>query len=500
MCLTLSPIRGLRSWNWEGDRILHECIVPSGRVAVGYSEARYEYPIDVREFLVAERNEVLRSVLRKDLVAFAEKRGVSADILGSRKPGAFDLRAAMVNAYVSHAVAYRHARTDYWQFPDETLFLKGGDCEDRALLIAALLIASGISSYNVRVALGEVRVQPRRGAARRHDHAWVVYKNESGRWQLLEPLIARRYDTRKRITARISGKVQDVGAVEYVPFYLFNDVHLWQVAHSTKIPTLGTVALRRNWSRLHPEFAGLIHRNILTQALSIPECPDWFRQGLTSHFSTLFGQVIEAQDNFITHGYDCREHFDNGFIEEGWELVGKRLEAFKQDSSGSIDDFAAAAHAIADFYAHTSYAHFADDDTRHIDIYDPTKPLGGLKKAPKYDGGDFDLSGGPFTTGPDWKKGKPAAAAAWEGRIISGRYSQHGDSQSLIERLTPTPETLEPPRDRAALPHHNEIAVDGDKSNNPLYRPMGEYHRQFEIRQAAAVEHIRTAFLANWKG
>jgi transglutaminase-like putative cysteine protease len=57
------------------------------------------------------------------------------------------------------ARSIRYTRTtsrdyDTWLFPDETLALKRGDCEDISFLIASLLIASGISPYTVRVAIG----------------------------------------------------------------------------------------------------------------------------------------------------------------------------------------------------------------------------------------------------------------------------------------------------------------------------------------------------------
>jgi len=502
MCLTLSPLAGLQKWNWNGDFIVHECIVPSGRTAVGYTGKKYEYPIDVREFLVTERNEVLRRTLHEDIVAYAKKNGVHSDVLGSRAQGSFDLRAAMVNGFVSHHVAYRPVgKSDYWQFPDETLFLRGGDCEDRALLIAALLITSGVSSYNVRVAIGQVRLRVRGRKPADHDHAWVAYKNEAGRWQILEPLITRRYETRQRMNVRVAGLPRDVERAEYVPYYLFNDVHLWQADHGKELPSIGDLAaLRHKWSRLHPEFAGDVHRNILTQALSIPQCPKWFLQSVTSHFSTLFGQVIDEKDNFITHGYDSREHFDDGFIEEGWALVRDRLARFHAGNAENIDAFSGAAHAIADFYAHTSYVHFADTGGRTVSAYDPDKPLGGLETQPTYAGGDFDLAHGSFTTGPSWTAGAPAAADAWSGKILSGRYAQRGDSQSILERLTTTPSSLEEPGIRGALPHHNEIAVDGDKRTSKLYGPVGEYHRQFVMRQAAAVGHIRAAFVGNWNG
>jgi hypothetical protein len=501
MCLTLSPLVGLRRWNWDGGRIVHACIVPSGRPAIGHRGKKYEYPIDVREFLISERNELLRRTLRSDLLGFAKKNGVPADFLLSRTPGSFDLRAAMVSSYVSHRIAYRPVHgDDYWQFPDETLFLKGGDCEDRALLIASLLIASGVSSYNVRVAIGKMRIQPKRGAGREHDHAWVVYKNEAGRWQILEPLIARRCQTKRPVTVRLTGLPQDIQRAEYVPYYLFNDVHLWQVDHSRELPALGDLAsLRRHWKRLHPEFAGQVHRSILTQALSIPECPRWFLESATSHFSSLFGNVVDERDNFVTHGYDCRDHFDNAFIDEGWALVARRLSRFRADNLGNLDAFSGAAHAIADFYAHSSYADFADDGGREIALYDPAEPLGGLRARPSYQDGGFDLASGAFTTAGRWTAGNTAAARVWEGRILSGRYAQPGDGRSLLEKLTPTPGYLVHPGDRAALPHHDEIAVDGNESSNRLYPRAGEYHRQFEMRRNASVEHIRQEFKKNWR-
>jgi hypothetical protein len=132
--------------------------------------------------------------------------------------------------------------------------------------------------------------------------------------------------------------------------------------------------------------------------------------------------------------------------------------------------------------------------------YNPDKPSADLANALDYEGGDFDLTADQFSTSPDWRAGKEAAAAAWKGKIISGRYAQHGDSQDMLERLTPTPRILDRPGDRAALPHHNEIAVDGDKSTNTLYQPVGEYHRQLEMRRNAAAQHIRSAFLENWTG
>jgi hypothetical protein len=40
MCLETTNIKGLSNWNWEGDHIMHECIVPSSRPVVGFPAKR----------------------------------------------------------------------------------------------------------------------------------------------------------------------------------------------------------------------------------------------------------------------------------------------------------------------------------------------------------------------------------------------------------------------------------------------------------------------------
>ena len=154
MCFASSPVRDLSRWNWEGDHIIHECIVPSSRPVVGYLRG-HAYDIDVREFLITGRNEIVGRTLAKDVKAYADKFPNGWDLFQSRDKTSFDLRASVITAYVSKTIQYVYTTgRDPWQFPDETLHEKKGDCEDRALLIASLLIASGVSSYNVRVALG----------------------------------------------------------------------------------------------------------------------------------------------------------------------------------------------------------------------------------------------------------------------------------------------------------------------------------------------------------
>jgi transglutaminase-like putative cysteine protease len=57
-----------------------------------------------------------------------------------------------------------HGEEEYWQFPNETIQLETGDCEDFFLLLCSLLRADGWSSDDVFVVFGEKNNQY---------HAWV---------------------------------------------------------------------------------------------------------------------------------------------------------------------------------------------------------------------------------------------------------------------------------------------------------------------------------------
>ncbi|HRI39445.1 MAG TPA: transglutaminase domain-containing protein, partial [Nitrospira sp.] len=321
----VSLVRNVPQWNWDGDHIVHECIVPSSRSVVGYTRG-HTYNIDVREFLVTSRNEVMHQTLNNTIKKFASKRDDGWDFFQSRDRGSFDFRAAIVMDFVHTAIAYSNGRAgDPWQFPDETLEVREGDCEDRALLMASLLLASGISSYNVRVVLGKMRLRKPNGRFTDRDHVWVMYKNEAGKWHVLEPLLSK-----KRRPTRWTDKDQFTPlSAEYIPYFLFNDSHLWQIYHAENAEPVHRFCLKRNWSALHPRFAGIVHKSIIGEALEIPECPANVRDRLLSYFS--FGYLgIPVVDNYDRDfsDYDPADHFDNSQIRAGWKKVNQRLETF----------------------------------------------------------------------------------------------------------------------------------------------------------------------------
>jgi hypothetical protein len=505
MCLSHPVAKGLNRCNWDGDEILFDAVVPSSRRPIGRTRGA-AYDIDIREFLVTENNTVVRRELSEKLPPFLLAQGADPATFKVRGPYAFDQRAHLLASYVGATIRYVPGDgRDPWQFPEETLALRSGDCEDIAFLLASLLLAAGISGYNVRVALGKLHMRDRQGRKSSYDHSWVMYKSEAGQWLLLEPLQLDSH--RPKATAP-----RQVLEAEYEPYFLFNCDHLWAVKGQGNRPSF-KANLHGEWKRWRPSFAGEVHQSILNEALL--GAPQTVLDALNRHFSCVlgFGPVVDDIDNFLSHGYDSRDHFDNGFISEGWERVQERLTKFK-DERTDFDQFAYAAHGIADFYAHSSYLHFARIAGGRAQPYDPADPSAGLLRTPSYAAdASFDLATGPFTLNPRVFKGSPAdAAQAWAGQLISGRYAQKADSHGLIEALTFIPKgLLNSPgfAQRGGLPHHNEIAVDHEHldADHLLYQAgpvTGRaadrlvYANQFKWRRDTAVTHIRQAFVQSW--
>src|SRR5262249_50113921 len=196
---------------------------------------------------------------------------------------------------------------DAWLYPDETLAQGGGDCEDLAFLLAALLMTAGVSNYCLRVALGSVRIHQPRGQTRKHDHCWVMYLNESGVWEILEPTIIA--EQRPRAKARKSIATQAYPS-EYIPHYVFNADHLWSVRSAHFDSRLGfqdyCVQRRNFWNRFDPRFATKVHATIFDTALG--------DRVSAPALSAIKRKSLWLDVNIAA--YDPRDHFDNGYIDD----------------------------------------------------------------------------------------------------------------------------------------------------------------------------------------
>lgn len=525
MCLHAAP---LASPSLDGGVIVHRCIVPSARPVAGRARPRYE--IDVREFLTTTRNAVIARAIDRDLRAMVDAAdrtdgggrlfGAHRDMwdyLTSNAPGSFDLRVEAVRHFVATRVrAVPDPRAGVWQFPDETLRLGRGDCEDLSFLVASMLLAAGISAYNVRVCLGTVDMHTARGS-RRFDHVWVAYRTEAGRWTVIEPFAPVRGGdsaasrgaaaiTRAATNGTAAGKRVAATHVPpsaaphftYTPHFGFNADHLWSYRATDAATFQDVLKLRAAWRRFSPGFAGLVHRNIVTDALGMLPTPLPVLTGLLGQeFIEFLGDpqktVAEIDLPWKYHPFD---HFDNGYIDESWTRVRERLEScLDAANAGVVRAFSRAAHAIADFYAHSSYAHFAARDTAGglVLAKDDDWNDAPLASWPDYrDDGDFPIN--RFRPASPWQGRDAQRVSVWSGALVSGRWRLPGDFGVAPESSDWSTEL----RDRRmkwrmALPHHDDIAVDVRAGSNGIY-DAAAYAAQFDLRYDAAVRHTRRVF------
>ncbi|MGC4067000.1 MAG: transglutaminase-like domain-containing protein [Polyangiaceae bacterium] len=483
MCMRTTSVLGTGIWNWAGDDVVFDHIVPSHRRA---ANTNVSYQVDIRQFLTTKNNAVIRRAMDE---AVRELDSPSdRELFFSRSRGAFDHRVIVLTAFVNRRISYRQRgtrRPDAWQFPEETLALGSGDCEDMAFLLVSLLLASGVSGYMLRVALGRLVTRGADGVriGKGRDHAWVVYQSERGHWLVLDPLLYfKESPTTKVADTEIVHREE---RYEYVPYFVFNDEHLWSIRRNNVENTLLDYVCERDYfEEFEPRFLVNVHNHIFDVALG---AMPWIRRQYVKAVS------LAADANLLT--YDPRDHFDNGYIEEGFTLVARRL------TSKMLGDFGLAAHAVSDFYAHSTYELFGASEHGRLLPYDPERPR--LATIPDYGPESACPLADPrrFTVNEGTYRGSRADAAShWNGRIITGRYAQNGDPhQGVAERLTYIPKALRDRSDyaeRAMLPHHDEIAVDSAArgARHRLYETSDAYARAFGRRQAAAIQHVKSMY------
>ena len=192
--------------------------MPAKRVVIGSEDTWVS--TDLREWISGASNQEIRTTLE------------SLDLPSGRNKGDFDQRARQIWSYVAQNTMYvedpvAQRKGDFWQFPEETLALGRGDCEDCAFLLASLLIASGISTFCVRVVLGSVET----GDQGPVQHAWVVYKNESGQWTLLESTA----DHAAKDWIDADGACAPGASPRYRPDLCLNPHHVWTVGIHRRI-------------------------------------------------------------------------------------------------------------------------------------------------------------------------------------------------------------------------------------------------------------------------
>jgi hypothetical protein len=222
--------------NWAGDAIVRDTVMQDKRAVIG--NLGLYIPTDIRAWLSSTNSEVILGALQ------------DIGLPSVREPGTFDLRAWKIWDFVARCVQYvpdkkLFGQDDFWLFPEETLVLHKGDCEDSSFLLATLLLASGISEHCVRVALGTVSTPD--GS---FGHAWVVYQNESGRWCLME-------STLDAVPAELTPAdpfIVPGSQYNYQPQFCLNGSHLWSMGGANAqmaeyLKTRGNANVRQKVSR-----------------------------------------------------------------------------------------------------------------------------------------------------------------------------------------------------------------------------------------------------------
>ena len=204
--------------DWAGSRILYQTEIPSKRRVIGNEDVLI--PTDLREWIAPVDSQVIKKVI------------ASLDLPHTKKTGEFDKRAWSVWKFVAENTKYRsdeiaQRKPDFWQFPPETLALGKGDCEDCAFLLASLLLASGISPFCVRVVFGSLRGRD----GKRIGHGWVIYKNENGRWVVLESTL----DILPKQWPLADKLAMEKSVPRYYPDICLNQQHVWTVGCRRRI-------------------------------------------------------------------------------------------------------------------------------------------------------------------------------------------------------------------------------------------------------------------------
>lgn len=139
--------------------------------------------------------------------------------------------------YVRKHVAYVSDKTSYglgefWTFPNESLALGKGDCEDMSILVVSLMRNAGVPAYRVKVAAGWVvagKNAPLGG------HAYPLFLRDDEEWVVLDPCYyPNDIPVNQRVPVKNDSNYKDV-------WFTFNDEFSWSnqpvtIVKSVKVP------------------------------------------------------------------------------------------------------------------------------------------------------------------------------------------------------------------------------------------------------------------------
>lgn len=248
-------------YHWEGKRRLADPLVTKKRRLPDRTDVAAQLALDIRCWLAPTDDAVMRGALAGPVLRHLARR--------LPEPTAWDhddLRAKLVWDFVVERVVtiHDHHDHDYWQFPEETLHLRSGDCEDKSFLAASLLGAAGILPERIRVVMGAVVKSRQKNPRRIIGHAWPIYRDSSGRWCALEPNLnhlpvadangrlvvpTRAADLRRVEFLPMDDCAADGRDSQYVPLICLNWHGVWSVEETRRgrVKTAGEI--QPDWSQ-----------------------------------------------------------------------------------------------------------------------------------------------------------------------------------------------------------------------------------------------------------
>ena len=117
---------------------------------------------------------------------------------------------------------------EFWNFPFETLQRPLGDCDEGAILMATMMIASGVPSERVRVVAGNVRENansPWEG------HCYCAYKASDDQWRIIDWCFLA--DPQLRPLQKPLAKDGGTNGCYGEAWFVFNDQGSWAPAPTT---------------------------------------------------------------------------------------------------------------------------------------------------------------------------------------------------------------------------------------------------------------------------
>ena len=119
----------------------------------------------------------IRTILNKTVMVYVDPRiffnatdNVVPIVTGTNDEKAYKALQLVIDLTTYTSDASQFKQEEEWLFPYETLQLEHGDCEDGAILMANIMLKSGIPYWRIRLNAGDVR-----GGG----HCWCTYLRES---------------------------------------------------------------------------------------------------------------------------------------------------------------------------------------------------------------------------------------------------------------------------------------------------------------------------------